>query len=53
MVGISPGMRPYGYVGSKIDARKNLLEVKKNARVGKSKLKWKRREILGKASITK
>lgn len=40
-------------IGAKIDALKPLREAKKEGRVEKSKLKWHRREALGKASKTK
>lgn len=37
-------------IGAKIEALRPLREAKKEGRVGKSKLKWKTREMLGKAS---
>lgn len=40
-------------LGAKIDARKALLETRKKGRVEKSKLKWRRREALCKASKAK
>ncbi|MDI6855289.1 MAG: hypothetical protein QMD21_00700 [Candidatus Thermoplasmatota archaeon] len=43
MVSISPGMKTYGDLGRKLDARKPLLESKMRARIEKSKLKWQRR----------
>ena len=40
-------------LGAKVEALRPLREAKKEGRVEKSKLKWKKREVLGKASRTK
>ena len=37
-------------LGAKIEGLRPLREAKKEGRVEKSKLKWKRRELSGKAS---
>jgi hypothetical protein len=47
MVNISPN--PMG-IKALIDRRKKLMEKKMASRVKKSELKWRRREVAGKAS---